>query len=258
MQRKANEILSRIQRPTRVHPGWQRAFTLIELLVVIAIIAILAAMLLPALAKAKQKANQTTCINGLKQLALGTMLYLGDYNDVFPACASRSTYGFAVEDWIYWRDEPAYPLAKSPIFIMVGNTTTNVFRCPMDREPSNRSGTPKYPCSYTMTSYDLQSGVNVGMSSIFSGGTRAAFKHTQIKNPASKIMLAEEVTKNSADDNPVPGLYTGTISDGRWVPTKNLLTARHNKKANAGFADGHVQSVTWRFATNVVNSRPDL
>jgi prepilin-type N-terminal cleavage/methylation domain-containing protein/prepilin-type processing-associated H-X9-DG protein len=235
-----------------------RAFTLIELLVVIAIIAILASMLLPALSKAKQKAHQTTCINGLKQLALGTMLYLGDNNDVFPACASRSNYGFAFEDWIYWRDEPAYPLAKSPIFVTVGTTTTNVFRCPMDREPSDRSGTPKYPCSYTMTSYDLKNGVNVGMTSIFSGGVRAPFKHTQVRNPATKIMLAEEVAKHSADDNPLPGVYTSTVGDGRWVPTKNLLTARHNKKGNVGFADGHVQAVTWRFGTNVLNSRADL
>ena len=235
----------------------RRGFTLIELLVVIAIIAILAALLLPALSRAKQKAHQITCINGLKQLALGTMLYLGDYNDVFPACASRSTYGFQIEDWIYWQDAAAYPLKKSPIFVMVGNTTTNIFRCPMDREPSDRSGTPIYPCSFTMTSYDLKNGANLyGMTSVFSAGAR--FRQSGIRNPSGKIMLAEEVAKHSADDNPQPGTYTGIIGDGRWVPTKNLLTVRHNKKADVGFADGHVQAVTWQFGTNVVNSQADL
>jgi prepilin-type N-terminal cleavage/methylation domain-containing protein len=108
-------IVSSCRRCQRALKRSVLAFTLIELLVVIAIIAILAALLLPALAKAKAKAGQIRCLSNIKQLDLGLLMYINDSQDCFPGAASRNTFGFEVEDWIYWRIGPTFPpVTKSP------------------------------------------------------------------------------------------------------------------------------------------------
>ena len=190
---------------------------------------------------------------------MGTLLYLTDYNDIFPACASRTTYGFQVEDWIYWRDQAPYTLEKSPVFFLIGGgRNTNIFRCPMDKNDKDRiaQSSPIYPCSYTMTSYDLVNNQNVhGMTSIFL--QHAPFRQGMVRNPSLKILLAEEVAAHNPSDNPDP-TYTSVIDDGRYVPTSNRLTGRHNGKADVGFVDGHVEAVSWKFGTNAINSQADL
>jgi prepilin-type N-terminal cleavage/methylation domain-containing protein/prepilin-type processing-associated H-X9-DG protein len=247
----------------------ERAFTLIELLVVIAIIAILAGMLLPALARSKEKANHAMCRSNMKQIALAFQLYIDSNNDTYPGAASKGSYKPMREDWIFWNtyDPRLQSLEggifrdpqKSAIGPYIHRFNTNLFRCPMDREARKReelqAKNPRslnyYLYSYTLNSF-VDDGRNRGISSLYDPDRIAPplhFRSAYIKFPSRKIMLIEERS------TVIQG-GTGEPDDGRWVPPDNIISSRHNKKGDIAFPDGHVEPVKPNYGTIRQNYDP--
>lgn len=162
------------------------AFTLIELLVVIAIIAILAAMLLPALAKAKERAKRIACLNNLRQLAVGMTIYAGDSQDkVMPLSTG------AGNPCPYILDDPGAQTAKA-VGLMVVSNTASVWGCP------NRVGLPAWDSTYSQ--WDIGYCYFGGLTSWKNGAPGSPFtSHSPVKLANSKpywVLAADSLLWN--------------------------------------------------------------
>jgi len=257
---------------SRTHRGG-KGFTLIELLVVIAIIAILAGLLLPALAKAKGKAQQSKCLNNCKQLTTGFLMYVGDFDDAFPSGASQNANGAQPEDWIHWQNTPIPPnaitgtprdISKSQIapyiggLTMAARTNVSVLRCPADLEWDKRPNpqvATRMPFRYSFAlnarmdftaGQGMATGINLNRTSIVIN------RLINVTRPEIKFMVAEE--RGGPEDGrgiyPLTGPQSEWISDGRWVGSNDPFTVRHALKANTGFADGHCDTLNYTNAFN--------
>lgn len=230
-------------------------FTLIELLVVIAIIAILAALLLPSLSKAKAKAYQVQCIGNLRQLALTAQLYSDDNAGVLvPNGEGHAGYGIKL--WVLGAEHitPEYftnhAYLFDPQYALFANylKTPGVYKCPSDRaEPSSAGVTYVKLRSYSLNCYfNWQTPEN----SVFSSNRVTFRKQSDLaRYDASKYFTFVD----GAPLNvclPAFQLYTGSSG---WL--YHRPSAEHNNAGTFTYADGHVAAKRWQDSETIAAAK---
>jgi prepilin-type N-terminal cleavage/methylation domain-containing protein len=220
-------------------------FTLIELLVVIAIIAILAAMLLPALARAKERAAGISCLNNLKQLTVATHIYSGDFKEAIPPNAVND-----VRAWVSG-DVSTLPGATNVADIRAAvlypySKSEGIYRCPGDKVPVTGRIVQRIR-SYSMNG---MLGDNLGSAANVHPGLMEHKKFTDVldPNPAAATFFVDEQTDANRDycsiDDGYFAVNLGTKGSARnnW---RNVPASRHGNAGLFSYADGHGEKMKW-------------